>query len=302
MLDNVGLELSSVTLDEYNQIIKNLQVERPEDSDKMKVYWYNMQIVYFPKCQKLLIQNSLHKLFNLITKNVNSNSNDFGLADLNMLSGWFSNVYFNRPLEDFRISRRFEFGLNVSTGNKKAIDIVNLWLSFKMNPFYVVPPLKKGQKPLQRTCYFCDYKVKIYDKLKQEKACEINNKNILRYEIAVEQLRKLESILGIKNISLKSVNEHEVWVKLYFYLLDVYDSIAKIPLIDERIPIEDIYTSYSYMDSIMAKTIKNNVKENSFKRMRERAKNVFLKYDMDNSNVHNILRLKIQNKFIDLCN
>lgn len=300
MLDNVGLELDSVCEVSYHKILENLGVERPRESNKMRAMWKNMQLLYFPDSKKLVIQNSLHKLYNALNSGSLTNANDFNFAEMHFLSEWLSKVYFERPIEDFKLTRRVEFGFNISTSHIPAIDVVNLWLSIKMHPFYMEPPRNKGQKPLQKTCYFCDYKVKVYDKAKQEGITTLSTKNILRYEIAIEQPRKWEKIFNIKGASLKDINEHETWEKMYSYLLRTYDSIAKIPLIDKDIPLDDIYVSYSYLDGLMANTIRHNLNKSSYKRQRQKAKELYNKFDKDDSNIHNIIRERIKNKFIEL--
>jgi hypothetical protein len=304
MLDNIGLELSSVGMAEYNQIIKNLQVERPEDSEKMIVKWNGMHISYYPNVLKLTIANSLHKLYNLLFNDLrNNNSNDFHLADCNALTDCLSIVYFNRSPKEFRVCGGLEFGMNIDTGEIKPFDIVDRWLSY--NGKQVFPAIPPKGKPIQKMSCHSDYRIKGYDKGIQSGLNGIINRNILRYEIVVHQPRKIRQILSLQGnsfISLEEVNHHDAWVSFYRHLMNTYDKISKAPLLKEGIGEEDINFVHGYINHLMANDRKLSMNKSSYNKWRAKAKNVYFKYDKSELNVHNFVRRKLEQKFIDISN
>lgn len=304
MLDNVGLRLESVSWGNYNQILERIGATMPLERKVMNVKWHNMRLTYYPNAKRLVLKNSLHKLYNNLMGGIkDSNSNDFHLADLNVLVDLFSIEYFDRDASDFKITDSLESGLNINTGYIKPFDIVNRWLSFKENEFYASVP-RKG-KPLLKASCLSDYRVKGYDKGKQSGIYCEQHKNILRYEIAVGQLRKVRTILGSdknEDVSLSDLNEHEAWVTLYYNLLENYDAIKKIPFLSSEIDRVDINELYGYISPLMAEDIKRTMHKSSYNKWRAKSKKVYEKYDSLDLNIHNMIRHRLKEKFIDICN
>jgi hypothetical protein len=304
MLDNVGLELSSVRMEEYNQIIKNLQVERPEDSEKMIVKWNGMHISYYPNILKLTIANSLHKLYNLLFNDLrDNNTNDFHLADCNALTECLSAIYFNRSPKEFRVCGGLEFGMNINTGEIKPFDIVKRWLSYNGKEIYASLP-RKGI-PIQKMSCHSDYRIKGYNKSMQSGIYGLCKSNIFRYEIVVHQPRKIRQIMGLEGnsfISLDEINQHNTWVSFYKHLMSTYDKICKAPLLKEGIAEEDLNLLHGYIYPLMAEDRKLTMSKSSYNKWRAKAKNVYIKYDTNELNVHNFVRKKLEQKFVDISN
>lgn len=304
MLDNVGLRLEAVSMDNYNQIIEKIGVCRPQESEAMHVKWHNMRLTYYPNAGRLVLINSLHKLYNSLSGSPHlSNANDFHLTDCNALTDWLSMLYFDRDPDDFKVTTKFEFGMNINTGHTAPFDIVRRWLSCNGNEFYASPP-KKG-RPILKASYHSDYKVKGYDKgLESGIHCGGTN-NILRYEVVVSEIRKVRKILCYSKdyeVSLKDINDHVAWYNLYCSLIKTYDTIRKVPLIDAEMAEEDIFKLHGYISPFIAEDLCRLMGRNKYSRWRAKARKLYDRLDKNELNIHNLLRSKLEEKFRDLYN
>lgn len=231
------------------------------------------------------------------------NYNDFTFFDFQIVCDMWSTVIFDRPLVDFKLSTRFEVGLNIEVEKYSAFDVIDKYLSFSStstNSFYTCPPSNLRGKPLQRMCYLSDYKLKVYDKSKQAELAKIG---LLRYEVVYTELRKIRSALGLTanaTITLQSLNSKEAWNKLFVDIVKMYDAIKKSPLLSDAISIEDIFKVHAYCNKSMADDIRRIMNPNSYKKLRASFKKVYNHYDQIQSNYHQIVRQKLVSKYNSL--
>lgn len=297
MLDNLGLKLEGVSFEDFLRMCINMGIEPPLESEKMVCMWHNVRVTYYPNVRQLVLKNSLHKLYNSISTGYEGNDTDFSLSNMNGITDCMSLLIFNRAQEDFIVTGNCEFGMNINTGGINPMEIIERWESCD-NPFYYMEP-RRG-KPIQKNCCYSDYKLKIYDKGRQMQRSGIN---LLRYEITVWQLRKLRNILGHQgDITLKELNEHECWVKLFRYLLKKYDEVKKRPFFTENISMEELYKIHSYCNYALSEDIKRMMNVNTYNKQRAQFKKSYDLYSMMEGNIHLQIREKLQTKFLDLCN
>ncbi|MCC8410988.1 hypothetical protein LJ707_18760 [Mucilaginibacter sp. UR6-1] len=249
----------------------------------------------------------MHGYYNAMHSNLKQwvNHNDFTFSNFQVLCESWSKIVFERPIEDFKLSTNFETGINVKIDKYSQWDVISRYMSYgtsSINEFYTCPPHNLKGKPIQRMCYLSDYKLKAYNKSKQ---AEIAVKDILRYEIVYNELRKIRNVLGFsKNdrITLQTLNDQEIWHKLFYGLLSMYDAIKKIPLIDTYQNEEDIFKVHSYCNKILADDLKLNKNINTYNKKRKSCREVYNRYDKLANNYHQVVREKLINKFNSLVN
>ncbi|MEI9954890.1 MAG: hypothetical protein WDM90_00910 [Ferruginibacter sp.] len=131
------------------------------------------------------------------------NYDNFTLFNCYTVVDFLSEFVFEKAAEDLKITGRFEFGLNIHTNTSNPFDLICKYESIittHPNQFFTVPPYKG--KAQQRNCHFSDWFVKGYNKGKQ---AGLLNVNLLRFEIVINELRKLRNILTLQSISLADV-------------------------------------------------------------------------------------------------
>jgi len=309
MFDNINLKINNFTTDEFWKFIDTAQIERPNESEKIKFDWHNLRIEYYPNAKTLNIKNSIHKFYNSIFNELIRapvNYNNFTYSDLCFLTDYFSIAVFDRDPKDFTIFSKFEYGVNLDTGPINSIDVINRYLSYSsttINEFYAVPPYKG--KSIGKTCYFSDFRIKMYDKVKESKSSSYLLKfkySILRYELVITEIRHLKKLLNQGCITLHDLNIQENWLKLFNHLVKLYKSIKKIPMIETEINNIDIYSIYAYCNKLLAEDIKRNKNKHTYDKLRANFKKIYDQYDSSAHNLHNVILCQLENKIYDLLN
>src|SRR5690606_1311193 len=118
MIDYAVLVLHNVSWGEYIKLVELIDVVVPPESNRMVTYFENLRLEYYPNSNQLKMKNSLHKFFNrtLADVKIDGNYNDFRFSDFYVLCGFFSELYLRRDLKDFKLSTKFETGLNIDCG------------------------------------------------------------------------------------------------------------------------------------------------------------------------------------------
>ena len=300
MIDNIGLRVSNFGIGEYTAAMQKLNIEIPQNASIMTTNWGNMRIKYYPLSEVLTLKNSIHKLYNGFAGSGEFiNSNDFTFSNALTTKEMIIDV-FERDASDFKIYSTFEWGVNVETKVDPS-SIFYRYLSYSAksisSDFYAVS-YGKG-KDIQREVGMQEWRIKFYDKSKQE---GITNKKIIRYELVVHQLRKLTRILGIKDLSLETVMQIPMWMKLKDELLRVYDSIKKLPLITgkEVISIDDYVKASSFCNSMLNRDIKAIYGGNAGLRFKRECKSIYERLVKSEENLHNLVRCSMEQAFLRL--
>jgi hypothetical protein len=305
MIDNAKFIISNYSDKEFELLTERLDINCPINSNKVRFDIYKLRVTYFPNTNELHIQNSLHCYYNARYGPIQDwvNYNDFNISDLQVVSAGWSEIIFERPIDDFKLSTRFEFGLNIELDKYSPFEVIERYMSYvttSTSQFYTCPP-HKG-KPSQRMCFMSDYRLKLYDKSQQ---AGVTQKRLLRYEIVYTELRKVRKMLSMPNlniVTLKDLNDLNNWDKLFNGMMSMYDAIKKIPLITDGLPVSDINRVYSYCNKPMADDIKRNMNPNTVDKMRAASKLIYTQYDLSTNNYHQVVRQKMVNKYHSLTN
>lgn len=300
MLDNISFSINNFPYDDFQKIPPKIGIENPQKSERIKIVYHNLRIEYYPNSRILKVKNSIHKFYNSVVNGLPYNSDDFDFEKFVFITKYLEEII-GRPANEMLIHSPFEFGLNINTGNVTPLYVINRYKSCSINShneFHTTPP-RKG-KPFQRICCFSDWRIKAYDKTIQS---GVTGKNILRFEIVISELRKLKHILKkTDSVTLEYLNDRDVWVTLFEYILSIYDRIAKIPCIDETTPVQDINSIYNYSDKLMAEDISVTMNRSAYQNFRKNSKEVYTIYDRRVDNIHNSIREQMVEKFKDLYN
>lgn len=305
MIDYSCFIINDYTNKEFEKLTERLDVYCPLDRVKLSFKHKNLMIQYYPNANKLKLVNSLHCFYNAEFGILKApvNYNDFTLTNFQIVTEYLTKILIERPQENFILSTNFEVGLNIQLECVSPIEIINRYMSStstKLNAFETIDKYNSKGKPIQRVCNFSDYKLKFYDKSKQANLFE---KNLLRYEIVYTELRKIKQALGLnkdKVISLKMLNDKNTWCLFFASLLKTYESIKKIPMLNEGMPIEDIPKIYEYCNEMMYSDFKRAMNINSFKKRRQKMKKVYDLYNQEPENYHNVIKNKLNKKFNQL--
>jgi hypothetical protein len=298
MLDNIGLQVNEVSENEFMRIARRMGHEMPINAERIKFKWASLFVQYFPNAKRMTIKNSIHKFYNneLGEEGIGfENYNDFDRWDLVQAVDYISSYIFERPLSDFKLFSKFEWGLNIDTEALSPFDIINRYKSCirnASNEFHTMPP--NTGKPLCRTCFFDDYGVKAYDKSTQ--AC-FTSGNILRYEIVHQGLTMLKRVLKIPEVTLHDVVLPNVWDTLFGNMMDIYDQILKVPLGVNQVTVDDLRTIHQYCDVQLNSDLKKMLSNSEYQALRSNDKSIYQRFDSDDSNVHNLIRKKMTDKF-----
>jgi len=305
MIDNAKFIINNYSNKEFELLTERLDINCPISANKVWFDLYKLRVSYYCNTNELHIQNSLHCYYNARHGALQEwvNYNDFNISDLQVVSTGWSEIIFERPIQDFKLSTRFEFGLNIELDKYSPFEVIERYMSYvttSTNPFYTCPP-HKG-KPSQRMCFLSDYRLKLYDKSKQT---GIGKRGLLRYEVVYTELRKVRKILSLPSltiVSLKDLNDLNNWEKLFKGMMAMYDAIKKIPLIMDEFPIADINRVYGYCNKSMADDIKRTMNPNTADKMRAASKLLYSRYDLSPTNYHQVVRQKLINKYYSLTN
>ena len=302
MLDNITLKLENFTDTDFENLCHYIGIEKPINSNHVWFYWENLLISYYPNKKELTIKNSVHKFYNAVYNDLIAqpvNYNDFNLFHMWCLADYLSEFVFKRPMTDFKVFAKFEYGVNIDTGQLKPFSIIERWLSYvngATNPYFTNAP-NKG-KPLGRTCQLTEYRVKAYDK---GRVAGLTDTNLLRYEIALNGLKMLRQVLKIEDISLQDLISYQTWDTLHKHMLSVYDNTHKLPFVtDKSVSIEDVLTTHAYCDKLVRNDLKEILSREQYKKLMKDYQQVFKKHADNPANIHNQIRQKIINKYYDL--
>lgn len=297
MLDNISLQLQNFTQVEFDSFCQIVGCNYNLVNNKPEIKWVNLRIRYFPNVQELVIQNSIHNFFNAVCNSAIQlpvNHTDFDRSNMQEVSQLLSKT-FNRPLSDFKLFGKFEYGVNIDTGVIKPFDIIERWQSYTYgttNDFHIIAP-NRG-KPFQKTAFLTDYRIKAYDKGKQ---AELPKINLLRFEIVLTGVKKLRQLLKRSTITLQDLNNIETWKILYNNLVFIYDHIMKLPLWNAHPSIDDLYTIHNYANKNLNADLKKIMSKAQFQNMRRAQRDVYEKYNNAPGNIHQIIRHKIIEKY-----
>ncbi|MFD1630232.1 hypothetical protein [Pseudopedobacter beijingensis] len=267
----------------------------------MIVFFENLRIGYYPNIQQLKIQNSLHRFFNRTCAEIKTEGsyNDFKLIDFCVVCYMFSEFYFERSLEDFKLSTRFETGVNVDCGGYKPMEIMQRYNSYQAGTsivdFQTIEPYgSRIEKPTTRKVFLSDYQLKSYDKAVESK---LSGRNLLRYEIVYGQIRKIRSVLGTQEINLGTLCKWENWKLLGDYLVETYSRIKKLPLItSSKLTIEEINMIHAVSNKHLRKDLSTNLSRHYYSKYLNECKTVYNRISVLEDNYHEVMHKKIADK------
>jgi|SRR2546428_6886455 len=296
MIDCIGFKVEGYTMQEFHDSLAFIDLTMPPESERMIVNWQNLRLTYYPNQRKLVLMNSLHKFYMAELGDVRQpiNWNDFTLWNMEVIKNYLTEV-FQVDAKNFEIHSILEFGLNVET-IIKPFDIINRYQSYSgTNDFFTVSP-RKG-KPIQRESCLTDWKIKTYDKGQQ---AQLSFKNILRYEIVVQQLRKMRQVLKMESITLEDMAKLETWNLLFIELMRIYECIKKVPWLGSEVDIDTIHKIYAYANAAHASDIKNTLSVDQNKKLRAKFKTNYELFDKNELNIHEQVKLKMVEKYQQL--
>lgn len=294
MLDNITVKFK-IEEKQYINACKLLGIPCIIDSEKNVVDYHNIRLTYFPNSGILRIQNSFHKLYNKIFLDIEGNHTDFSLSNFICIVHFLFNGIFQIDIKDVSVSSRTEFGINLDPTPYRSFSLISKFISHAsthINDFYTVPPFRG--KPLQRVCYLNDYRIKVYDKGLQS---QNSKENLLRYEVVIMEIRKLESILEPANLSLDTLTSTSTWDRLFDFLLTTYRQIRKVPQMPTAsLTVEEINRIYGYCSTLMRTDIQSSYSRHHFTKINIENRHVYEKYNTANENFFNELFERIKHK------
>jgi hypothetical protein len=261
-----------------------VNIDCPINSNRVHFDLYNLRINYFPNDRSLVVKNSLHKFYNSSVGDLKTadNYNDFHFTDMLAVADILSEVYFNRSIEELELSTNLEVGVNIEVIGYKPFDIIDRYLSYQVcnssNSFVTCEPRGDKGKPLMRKCYMSDYQLKFYDKSKQ---ANINHMQILRYEVVFSQLRKIRAVLSKETLTMKTLCEVDTWCCFGDYLLQAYNNIRKLPIIDLQVEIPALNKIHSYCDKHFKEDLIRSMSKSAYNRARIENKAVYENWDRE---------------------
>lgn len=304
MIDNSCFIIQDFSNQEFENLTTRLNINCPINSNKLGFKHQNLMIKYYPNDNKLKISNSLHCFYNAelgIYKSA-ENYNDFTFWHFQVVIEYLTKILIERPQEDFILSTNLEVGLNIQLSHSPW-EIMSRYLSYSTtstNEFYSVTPYGLKGKPIERMCYLNDYKIKVYDKSKQS---NLQNKNLLRYEIIYTQLRKIRSVLGFNpnsTLTLANLNDKATWDSFFRNLLNIYDDIKKIPMLENHLMEGDIFAIHEYCNKILSDDIQFTMNPNTFKKRKIKKKIIYEISNQNKENAHFQIRNQIVKKYKEL--
>ncbi len=257
MFDNLKLFVFNYTSNEFEDLLILLSIYYPKIDKNGSTYFDlgNLRFNYYPNSGKLRIRNSIHKFYNESIKKLGrTNSTVFKYEDFIELVKYLCKIL-NRKSQEINVGGDFEFGVNITLPKDfdvyKIITRYDYYKSTTFNPFTPDKPYRG--KPYQVSCALSDYRIKFYDKNKQEKNF-VSLSNLLRYEIVIENKRKLYDLLMLQDensITLQDLEQLENWCALANFLEDTYNNIVKKPILSnelnlEKEDLEEIHTILNY--------------------------------------------------------
>jgi hypothetical protein len=306
MIDYVSFKLQNVSNSDFEKLTELVNVECRLNSNKVFFDLYNLRIFYYPNSKILFVKNSVHKFYNasIGIMQQGENYNDFNICEMNVVAQVLSEVYFNRPIEDFELSTKLEVGVNVDIVGYRPFDIIDRYLSYQVyntiNSFVTSEPRNDKGKPIMRKCYLSDYQLKFYDKSKQ---ANIYNQNILRYEVVFSELRKIRAVLGKDNLTMQTLCDLDTWSKFGSYLLEVYGNIRKLPIIENaEISEYDLNKIHAHCSKHFKEDLIRAMPKSQYNTLRLLNQQVYKFWDSSSDNIHIEIENKIKLKISKLIN
>lgn len=304
MFDNISLR-TQYTESDFIKLTDRIGISAPIDSDKVRFYYQNLKFDYYPNSNILNIKNSIHKFYNIeLNESLKQpvNYDEFQYYKVLATFHYLVDGLLEKAINEVEVSTIFEYGFNLKIEKYTPFEILSRYQSIvntHSNEFFTVAP-QKG-KPIQRTCYFSDWRFKGYDKKKQMGL--LNAFNILRLEIVFTELRKIKSVLQKENISVADLCDLNMWLALFNFFLTTYDSIRKIPLLFDThsdVTNESLYAIYGYSNKLLRDDLKENLTKYYFQNMNLVNKKIYDYYSSHQNNYHNIVRNKIISSYRQL--
>lgn len=303
MIDNSVYRILFYDNYEWNQLLNRVQgcfIKGKES--KSYIDFHNLRIEYYPLSQELWIRNSLHVFRNAAVREFpigNFNHDDFGIKELQEVGNYFI-ALFDRPLCDFNVIGKFEYGVNIDVTPYEIRKIVSSYQSIgstRINQFEPIIP-RKG-KVIGKCCYQSEYKVKFYDKSTQ---AQLVQKGILRYEIVNDGVGRLKKLLNQSNVTLQDLMEKQNLKVLGRNLIETYDRIRKFPINSYEIPRKDMLDILAYSNPVMIDYDKRTMSSWEFSKQNQNSKIIMKEYNEKANSVHSWLRMKLVNKVDQLLN
>lgn len=305
MYDNMCvkiMEFKKVEWDKFKQFLKDNDFEVSTDFNAMKTKeyfsWSNLRIEYYPISEQVWIRNSLHVFFNDSISEMpigKQNYNDFTVNNVTKTVKYLS-LFFGRPLVDFELFGKVEYGVNIITSPYNPSKIINSYVSISntsINMFHAMSP-KEG-RVYGVKCYFSEYNFKIYNKTKQ---AEIQKKNIMRLECQ-SQVNRIKRICNVKRLTFEEIIQKKFLKIFENEFLNMYDNILKLP-INQNVERED------FKELLMISTEQGmDYDKNYFSRykraeQRKKYKSIMKQYSEDPKSIHYWLKSKIETKLTNL--
>lgn len=295
MFDNVSFKIENFSQKKFYEFTANYVGEIPKETlEFLEIFWHNLRLRFYIKSERLCVSNSLHKFYNAEFHGIfNDNWDDFTLGNIKKTIKLFSEA-FETDAKQMKLYGKFEFGFNLNVKPYRPYQDIILRLesivNTTRNPFDVFP--NPYGKPFGKTCSFCDYKIKTYDKGKESGN---PRKNILRYEICNQNIMNTRKVLKIYSPTMADLLKEESWKNCYEYALTRFDQIRILPF-----PMEDIelYTKiFCYSNPIIGNDYKTILR----KRQSE-LKKTHDDYKSCRGSPHNLVRQKIVENFDLLLN
>lgn len=303
MIDYLVLVLHSLTMRDFQKFLDLIDVKMPNEAEQMVVYFENLRIEYYPNSQILKMKNSLHRFHNRVYADIkiDGNYNDFCFTDFYAICDLLSTLYFERDIKDFKVSTKFETGLNIDVGGYKPMDIMERYLSFQShNSIVEIKTMEPWGgaigKPTTMKGFMSDYQIKCYNKSVESKLVGIN---LMRLEVVYGELRKLRSVLGLDShaeISLENLNQIESWKTLGGYIMSCYNNIKKIPLTDRDLTIDELNKIYAYCHKGLKKDLFKNLSRHYHTKYMDECKEVYNHIAKSEDNYHNVIEQKMLDK------
>lgn len=290
MYDNIKLFIFYFTSKEFEDLKVFLSKDSIIDRHQSESFNLgNLRFNYYPNQQKLRIRNSIHKFYNAQIKGGScTNSTIFKYEQFMEVVNFLCNIL-NRNSSEIIVGGDFEFGVNLYLPkNFNIMNIITRYEYFKsttFNPFSIDKPY--NGKPYQVSCAMSDYRIKCYDKTKQE---NITNHpyNIYRIEVVIGNIRKLREILLLQNsnkVTLEDLLEFENWCALANYLAEVYENTVKKPLLKVCNNVNELALIHTLLDYQFYLDVKE-LFPNKVRTFRKKSEEFRLMYEYNDNNLH----------------
>lgn len=266
------------------------------------LFWENLRFEFVPYLNELWIRNSLHKFYNAVVRPIKigqENYNDFSYVNLCETIDFLGGIFDRKP-EDFELFGKFEYGVNIDVAPYKPLDIINSYLSYattRINPFYVDQPYEG--KPIGKSCYLTDYRIKFYDKSKQ---ANIPQQGIFRYEICVGGVGRLKKLFNKNRVTLLDLLDKCNLSKLTQSLMESYRKIKKLPFDQDTIPREIMLGLLAYSEPVMVKYDERRLTQWQFNQQRAEYKLLMDKYSNSPESIHTWVEYKLKDRLTQLTN